>query len=75
MWRLGDVLGHSGYHVDGFGSDRLEPKSHLSPRDDDGHGTHTASTAAGNYVVAVVGYATQPGGSVYDGAARRRRPV
>src|SRR5262249_29422706 len=30
------------YHVDGFGRANLAAGSFLSPRDDDGHGTHTA---------------------------------
>ncbi|HWK30301.1 MAG TPA: S8 family serine peptidase [Solirubrobacter sp.] len=59
------------YYVDGFGRDNLDPKSHLSPRDDEGHGTHTASTAAGNYGVDPVIDGNDLGVDVISGIAPR----
>jgi subtilisin family serine protease len=45
----GKIIG-ARYYVDGFGADNIADEEFLSPRDGDGHGSHTASTAAGNIV-------------------------
>lgn len=49
----GKVVGARTY-VAGFGTDRLRAATSISPRDLDGHGTRTASLAAGNALVPVV---------------------
>ncbi len=45
----GKVVG-ARYYVDGFGARNISDEEYLSPRDGDGHGSHTAGTAAGNVV-------------------------
>ncbi|MFX0537132.1 S8 family peptidase [Ornithinimicrobium sp. Y1847] len=49
-----DKLIGARYFVAGYGIGRLHPLESLSPLDAGGHGTHTASTAAGNYGVRAV---------------------
>lgn len=48
----GKIIG-ARYYVDGFGASNVSPAEYLSPRDGNGHGSHTASTAAGNFNIPV----------------------
>ena len=45
-----DKLIGARYYVAGFGKKNVSKDDYLSPRDGGGHGSHTASTAAGNQV-------------------------
>jgi subtilisin family serine protease len=46
-----DKLIGARYYVSGFGKHNIAKWDYLSPRDGAGHGSHTSSTAAGNYNV------------------------
>jgi len=48
-----DKLIGARYYTAGFGKQDIDKSDYLSPRDGDGHGSHTASTAAGNRVSGV----------------------
>jgi plastocyanin len=45
-----DKLIGARFYLSGFGKQDIDSSDFLSPRDSDGHGSHTASTAAGNRV-------------------------
>ena len=46
-----DKLIGARFFVEGFGAENIHEEEFLSARDADGHGSHTAATAAGNYGV------------------------
>jgi subtilisin family serine protease len=48
-----DKLIGARFYTAGFGKQFISTADYLSPRDGDGHGSHTASTAAGNRVTGV----------------------
>lgn len=58
-----DKLVGARYYLAGFGRSYIATEDYLSPRDGNGHGSHTASTAAGNLVagVAIDGKAFEDG--------------
>ena len=43
-----DKLIGARYYIEGFGKQNISPDEYVSPRDGASHGSHTASTAAGN---------------------------
>jgi subtilisin family serine protease len=65
-----DKLIGARYYTGGFGAQFIALDDYLSPRDGDGHGTHTASTAAGNVVTGV----TVDGRTIDDGQTAGMAP-
>ena len=65
-----DKLIGARYYVEGFDKHNIAKADYLSPRDGDGHGTHTASTAAGNYNTSV----TIDGNAIDDGRGSGMAP-
>jgi subtilisin family serine protease len=61
------------YFVAGFGPLNIAPGAKLSPRDDHGHGSHTASTAAGNFGVDPTIDGNSLGVNLISGIAPRAR--
>lgn len=61
------------YFLDGFGAANLNANAVQSPRDDDGHGSHTASTAAGNFGVDPSIAGNDLGQNLISGIAPRAR--
>ena len=59
------------YFVEGYGAARVTPAEYLSPRDLEGHGSHTSSTAAGDWGVKATGDAAVFG--TVSGLAPRAR--
>lgn len=51
--KCNDKLVGARYYVSGFGKHNIAKYDYLSPRDGAGHGSHTSSTAAGNYNVPI----------------------
>ena len=64
-----DKLIGARFYVAGFGKQNIAKEEYLSPRDGGGHGTHTASTAAGNRVTAVAIDGEQQGSGIASGMA------
>ena len=64
-----DKLIGARYYVAGFGKKNIAQEEYLSPRDGGGHGTHTASTAAGNRVTGVAIDGEKQGSGIASGMA------
>lgn len=65
-----DKLIGARFYVAGFGKQNIAKDEYLSPRDGEGHGSHTASTAAGNVVpgVTIDGHAMGAASGMAPGA-------
>ncbi len=73
LWRVttcNDKLVGARYYLAGFGIKNISPDDYVSARDGAGHGSHTSSTAAGNYGthVTIDGNAIGTGSGMAPGA-------